>query len=119
MKSTVDGLFHVEDVLAIAQRLVARLQDAGVTHVRDVALSYDPANGQGVMLELGTIAGPEDEIDLECDELALTFPQAKLAVLRPLPLPKPQNGMGKSRSKSKKRPEAKPNTVLMIRPHQE
>jgi hypothetical protein len=113
MKSTVDGLYPVEELLTMAQRLMARLQDAGVTHVRDVALTYDPATGQGVRLELGTLAGPADEIDLDCDDVALTFPQAKLTVLRPLPLTKP----GKSKKCSG--PKLKPNTVLLIRPQQD
>jgi hypothetical protein len=113
MKSTIDGLYAVEGLVTMAQRLMARLQDAGVTHVRDVALSYDPANAQGVRLELGTAAGPEDEIDLECEDLALPFAQPKLAVLRPLPLVKP------GQSKKRSGPKRKPNTVLLIRPHQD
>ncbi len=36
MKSEAKGHYTTEALIEIAQRLVARLQDAGVTHIRDV-----------------------------------------------------------------------------------
>ena len=64
MKTRVKGLYAAEDLIGIAQRLMARLQDAGVTHVRDVSVYYTTTDVRGETVEIGTIAGPVDELSL-------------------------------------------------------
>lgn len=83
MRSDANGHYATEALIEIAQRLVAQLQDAGVTHVRDIALTYQPTDAKGLDIEVGTLAGPLDRLPLECGHLALTMPSSTIGVLRP------------------------------------
>ncbi len=90
MKSEAKGHYTTEALIEIAQRLVARLQDAGVTHVRDVLLSYQPTDAKGLDIEVGTLAGPVGELPLDCEHLALSMPVSKITVLRSAPGRRPR-----------------------------
>ena len=83
MRSDAKGHYATEAMIEIAQRLVAQLQDAGVTHVRDIALYYQPTDAKGLDIDVGTLVGPLDRLPLECGHLALTMPSSKIGVLRP------------------------------------
>jgi hypothetical protein len=90
MKSDARGHFATEDLIEIAQRLVAALQDAGVTHVRDVAVTYQPTDNKGLDVDVGTLAGPVDVLPLDCGHLAREMAVSKIAVLRPTPGRRPR-----------------------------
>lgn len=85
MKSRAKGLYATESMVGIAERVMAQLQDAGVTHVRDVAIYYTPADWRGQVVEVGTAEGLVDELVISCGELALPMAVAKLEVRRPTP----------------------------------
>lgn len=90
MRSAVPGCVLTEDLIEIAQRLVAALQDAGVCHVRDVTVIYQPVDVKGLDIEVGTLAGPIDVLPLDCAHLQRVMPASKIAVLRPYPGRRPR-----------------------------
>jgi hypothetical protein len=90
MKSEVRGHVVTEDLIEIAQRLVAALQDAGVTHIRDVAMTYQPTDAKGLDVDVGTLAGPIDMLPIDCAHLAREMAVSKIAVLRPTPGRRPR-----------------------------
>lgn len=92
MRSDVRGHLRTEDLIEIAQRLVAALQDAGVTHVRDVSLSYQPTEANGLDIAVGTLAGPVDTLPIGCGHLVQTMAVEKIAVLRQAPGRRPKRG---------------------------
>ena len=85
MRSEAKGHFTTEAVIEIAERLVARLQDAGVTHVRDVTVQYQPTDAKGLDIDVGTLAGPVNELPLDCGHLALPMAVHQIKVLRGQP----------------------------------
>jgi hypothetical protein len=90
MKSEVAGHVTTEALIEIAQHLVARLQDAGVTHVRDVSVVFHPTDAKGLDIEVGTLAGPVDTLPLDCTHLTLSMPVHKISVLRQAPGRRPR-----------------------------
>lgn len=85
MRSEAKGHYTTEAVIEIAERLVARLQDAGVTHVRDVTVQYQPTDAKGLDVDVGTLAGPVNELPLDCRHLALPMAVYEIKVLRDQP----------------------------------
>lgn len=85
MRSRAIGLYRTEDLIPIAERIVAALQDAGVTHVADVAVYYRPADRHGAEIAVGTDAGPIEEMAIDCAGLTLPMTAASPRVLRPAP----------------------------------
>jgi hypothetical protein len=90
MRSDVRGHVATKDLIEIVQRLVAALQDAGVTHLRDVSVSYQPTDPKGLDVDVGTLAGPVDVLPLGCGHLAREMPVQKISVLRPTPGRRPR-----------------------------
>lgn len=85
MRSEAKGHYTTEAVIEIAERLVARLQDAGVTHIRDVTVQYQPTDGKGLDVDVGTLAGPVNELPLDCQHLPLPMAVHEIKVLRGQP----------------------------------
>lgn len=85
MRTPVDGHYATEALIEIAQRLVAVLQDAGVTHVRDIAVTYQPTDAKGLDVDVGTLAGPLDVLALDCGHLRQEMAVSRITVLRPTP----------------------------------
>jgi hypothetical protein len=83
VRSRAKGLYRVEDLIAIAERVVAALQDAGVTHVADVAVYYRPSDARGAKVAIGTDAGPIEDMSIDCTGLAVPMAAAAPRVLRP------------------------------------
>jgi hypothetical protein len=82
MRSDAKGHFTTEALIEIAQRLVAALQDAGVTHIRDLSMVYHPTDAKGLDIAVGTLAGPVDTLPLRCENLVQEMPVQKITVLR-------------------------------------
>ncbi len=85
LKSRAKGLYATESLVAFAERVMAQLQDVGVTHLRDVAIYYTPADWRGQIVEVGTGEGPVDELMIGCADLVLPMAVARLEVRRPTP----------------------------------
>jgi hypothetical protein len=83
MRSEVRGYVLTEDLIDIALRLVAALQDAGVSHVRDVTMAYQPTDANGLDFEVGTLAGRIDVLPRDCGHLARPMAASRIRVMRP------------------------------------
>ncbi len=99
LKSNAPGLYATESLILIAERVMAALQDAGVTHIRDVAIYLTPADRHGVRLEVATADGPVTTLGVDCTGFALPMAATKPAARYPAAAPRgPRRGPRRTRA---------------------
>lgn len=83
MKSRARGLYATENLINIAERVVAALQDAGAGHIRDVAIYFTATDAEGLEVKLGKSGLEIDELKLDFQDLSQSLREHRLTVMSP------------------------------------
>lgn len=78
MRFKTKGTVQTENVIDIAQRIVAQLQDAGVGHVAGVNVYLSTVDKRGECRDLAINGKIVDELDVEIDDLRVLPPEESL-----------------------------------------